>query len=56
MIDETKTHSKFANEQRDTTNLAISDILLITLNKIVDVNENKVLQIEMLFPDFFLSR
>ena len=31
----------------------LSDILLITLNTIVDVNENnKVLQTEMLFSDF----
>ena len=35
----------------------LSAILLIVLNTIVDVNEsNKVLQTEMLFSDFFLSR
>ena len=34
----------------------LSNILLIILNTIVDVNEsNKVLQTEMLFSDFFLS-
>jgi len=35
----------------------LRDILLIIQNTIVDVNEsNKVLQTEMLFSDFFLSR
>ena len=35
----------------------LSDILLILLNMIVDVNEsNKVFQTQMLFSDFVLSR
>ena len=35
----------------------LSDILLTKLHTIVDVNESdKVLQTEMLFSDFFLSR